>query len=276
MKIRPILFLFFCSIFLLLNGCNTPIAPMPTPTPIIIPTRVLEQTDPTALPEQQTTWQIVQAGLETRTLLIHQNELLLEQITVLRIDPTFFRWDVGYKPRAPLSLEQWQAETGAFIVVNGGFFTEENVATGLTISQGETSGVSYDFGGMLGISNGFPQLMWLEEQAYNAAKSWDAGLQSFPMLLFSQGQGRYDNEDGDRNRRTVIAEDRFGRFLLIITQRGHFTLAEMATFLAESDFELISALNLDGGSSTGILSQPLNLNIPAFSTLPTVILIYPR
>jgi hypothetical protein len=200
-----------------------------------------------------------------------------ESLYILRVDPANFRFDVGYHPGQPQSLEQWQTETGALLVVNGGFFTEANIATGAIVVDGQSSGASYqDFGGMLTITADGPALRWLPQQPYDLAEGLLAGLQSFPMLVTPGGQIGYPDEDGDRARRTVIAQDTDGRMLFILAINGSFTLHQMSRFLAQSDMNIDRALNLDGGTSTGLLLSDPAEGIAAFALLPVVIVVYPK
>jgi hypothetical protein len=149
-------------------------------------------------------------------LLTAENQVQ-ESLYLLRIDPAGYRFDVGYRPGQPQSLENWQAETGALLVVNGGFFTEENIATGAIVVDGQVSGTSYrDFGGMLAITAEGPMLRWLPQQPFDPAEPLLAGLQSFPMLVTPGGQIGYPDEDGQRARRTVIAQDVEGRILFVL------------------------------------------------------------
>ncbi len=244
----------------------------PTPTLQIPPTATQTAVDP------DSGWTLLQPGLERRTINLQtaENEQR-ESLYILRVDPAHFRFDVGYHPGQPQSLEQWQTETGALIVINGGFFTEENIATGAIVVDGQASGTSYqDFGGMLSITADGPALRWLPQQPYNSAETIVAGLQSFPMLVTPGGQLGYPDEDGDRARRTVIAQDTQSRILFILAINGSFTLHQMSRFLVQSDMNIDRALNLDGGTSTGLrLSEPAE-GIAAFSLLPTVILVYPK
>jgi hypothetical protein len=50
----------------------------------------------------------------------------------------------------------------------------------------------------------------------------------------------------------------------------------MSRYLAESDLAVDSALNLDGGTSTGLLLSEPDEGIVAFTLLPVVIIVYPR
>lgn len=231
--------------------------PRPSPTP----------------PLPDTGWQAIGDGLEQRVInLIAPEGEWQESITILRLDPARFRFDVAYRPGDPLDLVAWQAETEALLVVNGGFFTEEYYATGLTIANGVASGQSYvDFGGMFAVSADGPQLRALREVPYTGQESFWAGLQSFPMLLTSGNVPAVLEDDGQKARRTVVAQDVQGRLLFLTATMGHFTLYQLSHFLANSDLGLDRALNLDGGTSTGMLLSDPYLHVPAFALLPTVI-----
>jgi hypothetical protein len=59
---------------------------------------------------------------------------------------------------------------------------------------------------------------------------------------------------------------------------SEFTLREMADWLSRSDLEVDSALNLDGGSSTGLYLSDgaLQEAIDSFVPLPIVLLVDPQ
>jgi exopolysaccharide biosynthesis protein len=77
-------------------------------------------------------------------------------------------------------------------------------------------------------------------------------------------------------RRTVIAQDRYGRILFIVAPQGYFTLHQLSLYLTESNLNLDIAINLDGGGSTGILvANPWEV-IPPTRALPFVILVHAR
>lgn len=200
-----------------------------------------------------------------------------ESLYLLRLEPEQFRFEIAYQPGAPKGLLEWQAETGALIVVNGGFFTEANEATGLTIINGQASGIGYaDFGGMLAVTDAGPEIHWLVERPYTPDEPLQYALQSFPMLIKPGGVLGYPDEDGSPARRTVIGMDGNGRFLIILSRRSSFTLHQLSAWLTTSDLGLDVALNLDGGTSSGlILATPREELLP-FVLLPAVITIYPR
>lgn len=248
--------------------------PIATPEPPRNPTSAPA---PTATPSADTGWELLREGLERRQITLPEAN---ETLTILRLAPEQFRWEVGYSPGRPQILADWQRQTGALLVVNGGYFTPEFTATGLIIADGQASGASYvGFGGMVVVDGaGTAALRSLADQPYNSQEEWSAAVQSFPLLVKPGGQLGFpaDQEAGQRARRTVIGQDVHGRILLIIAPRGGFTLHQLSAWLTASDLELDLALNLDGGPSTGLFLADPSLTIPAFSALPIVLLVYKR
>ena len=213
-------------------------------------------------------------------LLDDQNQHI-ESLYIFRLDQTFFRLDVVYH-ETPQSIEDWQKETGALLIVNGGFFRVENekyIPNGLTIINGQAFGTSYEsFGGMLAITERWAGLRWLAQEPYLPGEPIPSGLQSFPVLVKPGGELGFaaESEDNVRARRTVIAQDWEGRILFLIAPRGHFTLHQLSLHLTESDLDLDIAINLDGGPSSGMMIANPREVIPSQSLLPIVIAVYPR
>ncbi|MBK7178442.1 MAG: phosphodiester glycosidase family protein [Chloroflexi bacterium] len=279
----------------LLVGCGDTAVPptLPAPTPILPHSTAMQPPTETAVPPADpaqtatpaptpipdTGWQTTQPGLELRAIHLYNDAgTARERVTFLRLDPAEFTFRIAYKPGAPQSIPQWQAETGALLVVNGGYFTPENIATGLIIVDGQASGSSYgDFAGMLAIDERGPDLRWLAERPYIPDESLLYALQSFPMLVKPGGVLGFPQDDGLAARRTAIGQDRNGRILFIFAPWGSLTLHELSAFLVNSDLELDIAFNLDGGPSTGMmLVGETAVEIPAFSLLPAVITVQAR
>ncbi|RPI86721.1 MAG: phosphodiester glycosidase family protein, partial [Chloroflexi bacterium] len=181
----------------------------------------------------------------------------------------------------PRSLETWQKDTNAALVVNGGYYSVENeryFPDGLTISNGEAFGRSFRSGGMLAIDKTRAELRWLAEKPYDPYEPLQAALQSFPVLVQPGGQLGFgaERENHVQARRTVIGQDRDGRILFILAPQGYFTLHQLSVYLTGSDLHLDIAVNLDGGGSTGILVANPREIIPPTRPLPFVILVHAR
>jgi uncharacterized protein YigE (DUF2233 family) len=288
--------LLFC-LFLFLIGCQqieilgqatptpalsllgTPLLPTPTlivprtlSTPVLSPPAV----SPTIVPD--TGWELLRPGLERRvvTLFTGQGQPL-ETIYLLRLEPAYFQFGVAYRPGLPHSLAQWQADTGALIVVNAGYFTESYIHTGRIVSEGVATGQSYgDFAGMLAVTAVGPELRWLRQQPYDPAEPLLAAVQSFPLLVKPGGELGFPDEDHRFSRRTVVGQDGHGRILFLIAPWGRLSLHQLSRYLVESDLDLQIALNLDGGTSTGLLLAEPAEGFPAFVPLPAVITVHER
>jgi len=266
----------------LLVACQS--TPLPLPTPLLVPTLPAAQPTPTvallipsatntveaatspptptptATPEPDSGWETLRLGLERRTL---------------RLQPDQYRFEIGYQPGEPQSLAQWQAETGALLVVNGGFFTEAFVATGLIVMEGKASGDSYEgFGGMFAVTEDGPELRSLAERPYSPNEPLTYALQSFPLLVKPGGELGFPEEDSQYARRTVVGQDRNGRLLFIVT--SSITLHQLSRFLVTSDLDLDVALNLDGGPSSGLLLAESEEGTAALLPLPAVILVFSK
>ena len=227
-------------------------------------------------------WSVLQPGLERRVIDIYNSQnQRVESLHIWRLDQKYFRLDVAYD-EAPKSLQTWQEETDASIVLNGGYYSIENeqyFPDGLTVVNGQASGRSFSgFGGMLAIKPSQAELRWLVEQPYDPSERFQAALQSFPVLVQPGGKLGFgaERENNVRARRTVIAQDREGRILLMVTPQGYFTLHQLSRYLAESDLNLDIAINLDGGGSTGVLIAHPREVIPSNRLIPFVVLVYPR
>lgn len=266
--------------FFFLTSCNysqtfPTITPTPIPSLTAVPSPIITPTP------GKFDWSPIQPGLERRTLNLTADNKYLDSLYILRLEPEYFQFDVAYDPKG-LTLEAWQAQTGALIVLNGGYFRLENesyLPNGLTVIKGVPMGSSYsDFGGMFAVTEMGPELRWLAHQPYDPNELLLAALQSFPILIKPGGKLGFpaQYEDNLAARRTVIAQDQEGRILLMVAPQGNLTLHQLSAYLTDSDLKLDIALNLDGGPSSGIILAEPSETIPALSPLPVVITVQQR
>lgn len=287
------LFLFSC----LVAGCgikpNSPASsaqPALTPTAPKIVISPAAKTPETATPtiawwnnsSADTRWEFLRNGLERRKIIFQDSTFqTLEELLILRVDLNYYSLNVGYDPQGK-TLEAWQSETGAAVVVNGGYFRRENEAylpDGLIIVGGKGIGSSYSsFAGMLAIGKTVTELRWLSDQPYDPREPLIAGLQSFPVLIKPDGRIGFpaENEDHLQARRTVVGQDHAGRILFLVASVGSFTLHQLSVYLHDSDLDLKIAVNLDGGPSSGVLIENPREIIPAQYELPIVITVQPE
>jgi len=200
-----------------------------------------------------------------------------DTVTIARFGLQHVHISVGYQPDQPLSLNNWMKQTNAVAIINGGFFDTRNHAVALLVSNGQSYGASYSgFGGMLSVDNqDNVSLRSLRDQPYNPSnEQLEQATQASPMLMIG-GQRTQFQADSSVRRWSVIAMDKQGRLLLIVSPSLAFSLDQLADLLASSDLSLETAMNLDGGASTGLYVNGGNqkVTIDALTLLPIAIII---
>ena len=263
-------------LFMLSLACSfatpKPTPPPPVPMPTVRPTPV-----PTAEPDD-TGWQPIGSGIELRRFLVELNGAS-NRLWIARVDPAGVHFRVLYDRSNPRPLGEWFASGKPLLAVNAGYFTEDYHATGLIVSDGVRGGQSYTgFGGMFAVQNDRVEVRWLVAKPYNPAEPLRQAVQAFPMLVHSGGKPGIDQDDGDLARRTVVGQDRRGRIVFVVSPDAFFTLKTFAAFLAASDLELDTALNLDGGPSSGMLiaGRDGTLGVDSWIKIPAVIVVEAR
>ena len=256
---------------------STP-TPPPTSTPLPTATR---RTLPTSTPEPlDTGWQPLSPGLEWRRLKVQNSGGSGERLQLVRLNPNQIRLRVIYQPSHPRRISEWAtALPHALLIINAGYFTPQMQTTGLIISDGRAFGRPYDdFAGMLAVTaQDQITLRWLKTWPYRSDEALVQAVQSFPVLV---KPGRVmgfpaDADQGQRARRTVIAQDTTGHLILLVSPNPYFSLHELAVWLTESDLELDIALNLDGGTSTGLWIRGHDEPIDSWVPVPAVIVVEP-
>lgn len=198
-------------------------------------------------------------------------------VSIVRIDLHKAHLQVAYQPDQPLLMSEWMKQTNALAIINGGYFDTHNRPTGLLISDGQTHGTSYSgFGGMLSVDGqGNVTLRSLSQQPYDPDnEQLQQATQSSPMLMLN-GKRTQFNANAASSRRSVVAIDKQGRLLLIVSPNQAFSLDELADLLASSDLSIKTALNLDGGASTGLYvhAGSQQVTVDPLTPLPIVIVV---
>jgi uncharacterized protein YigE (DUF2233 family) len=225
-------------------------------------------------------WKPAMTGVEYMLAEISVNERK-EWVLMARVDPSQVNMRVHYDPSQPKSAREWQQLTQAGLIINGGFFNDKNQVTGLIIADGESSGRTYrGFGGMFSVGqDGAPALQWLREQPFRANENIAQAVQGFPMLVVNGERVSPMDDNGERNRRSFVAIDEQGRVLLGVTQMAQWSLTDLADYLANTEsLSVVSALNLDGGASSGLwMAGPFDgVSMNSFDPVPAVIAVTPR
>ena len=200
-----------------------------------------------------------------------------DTVTIVRFDLHYVNLSVAYQPGTPLLLSEWMQKEHATAIINGGYFDDQDNATALTVANGQAFGSSYNgFGGMLSVDTAdHTSLRSLSQQPYDPNNDQlQQATQSSPMLVLNGKATQFD-ANAASSRRSVVAMDKQGRLLFIVSPNMAFTLGELSDLLVGSDLSIDRALNLDGGASTGLYlnSGTQQASIDSIAKLPIVVIV---
>lgn len=199
-------------------------------------------------------------------------------IAVLRIDPARVHLSVrhysGEPEGRPLSIVEWQRRTGAIAVFNAGQYYPDYSYMGLLVSNGRTVSARLHptFKAALVAepragSAPRAQVIDLEKHPIDPKKpGWREVAQSF--MLFDRGGNIRIRKSGQVANRTVVAEDRRGR-LLVITSEGAYTLHDFATLLRDSPLQIEHAMSMDGGLEAELCVHAGDFRYASFGPWPS-------
>jgi len=271
-KLRPYitLYILLCLLIFPLAGCDI----LPSVTVSVTPA------PSSSNGTQLNVWNRVASGVEVRYEDWKNGNGDDETVTIVRFDTHKIRVSVGYQPGQPMSMNDWTQLEHPLAIINGGYFDQQYYATALVVSNGKVFGESYNgFGGMLSVNaHGSLSLRSLLQQPYDPnSEQLEQATQSVPVLMLG-GKRTQFNADASQTRRSVVAMDKQGRLLFIVSPDPIFSLDELADQLVSSDLSIEVALNLDGGSSTGLYVNggSSQVRIDSLAKLPLVIIVKAR
>lgn len=198
---------------------------------------------------------------------------------VFRADPRVVHVtviDARTPTRNIATAEQLRTESKAYVVVNGGFFDENERPLGLVVSDSkETNPVRKVDQGIFLIAAGKPAIQHSREPLpYDI----DMALQSGPRLVVG---GHALSLKPQVSRRTSVCLPGDGT-VMIATVPVPISLSDLAASLvlstAEGGLGCWEALNLDGGPSTQLSAAmpTLNLDVPGGWGVPNGLAILPK
>ena len=272
-------FLLLCLLLCSLVGCDLLPSTSSTSTPGATTTSTTTQPTDQGTP-QLNTWYGGTPGVEVRYEDWKSPGNNEDTVTIVRFDLRHITLSVAYQPMQPLTMSEWMQKERATAIINGGYFDNQNNATALVVSNGRSFGTSYNgFGGMLSVdSQGHIHLRSLRQNPYDPNnEQLRQATQSSPMLVLN-GKATQFNANAANSRRSVVAIDKQGRLLFIVSPSQAFSLGELEDLLVSSDLSIDRALNLDGGASTSLYvnTKSQQVAIDAFSNLPLVIIVKAR
>lgn len=219
-------------------------------------------------------WQLIAPGLQVRTMLPMDDPNAT--LFVARIDPAQYRFRAIYQPGDALNLSEWRTqEPEASLIVNANYFDSARRAIGLVVSDGRAHGNAIQrLGGTFLVRDG--EATVLSNHAGLQLQGIEQAVQGYPLLVEDGQQGFSDRRPAERNRRSLIAQDRQGRILIMIAPYLGPSLGQLSAFLAGSDLDIVTAFNLDGGRSAMLALPAADYVQPAFQAVPTVLAVYKR
>jgi len=185
---------------------------------------------------------------------LHERQVGAVSLSLVTFAPKTHAFAVMDDPDNAFNLASAARKRGALAAVNGGYFHPNRTPLGLVVRQGhelhpleKTRLLS----GLVLMNEGRPALVRTRE--FHPADKITEALQAGPFLV-DGGKPVAGLNDTHRDARTfvfILADGRFG-----LGTATSPTLAELGRTLASPDAlpaaKFVRALNLDGGSSTGL------------------------
>lgn len=176
-----------------------------------------------------------------------------ELLSIVRFDPATTPFKIAVSEGNPKTLDQWKTELGASVVINASYFDESYNLTTRTVVDGESFGPLLT--GKTGILRSVDGQQWTISKTADVQKNTTPtfSVQSYPLLIHN-GAVNFTEGSGDTGQRTVVAMDTSGSMYWIIAEYGVTSLNELSLLLdTDLNIDISEALNLDGGSSTGLI-----------------------
>lgn len=177
------------------------------------------------------------------------------------------------------SVESLAGKSGAFCIINGGFFDENYNPIGVLISNGKilqplpTVGNSSVFC----VKNGEPRIIHRANFGYNGVAE---ALQSGPRLMYDGKNTIGAQGLNDISRRSGIGLDYNNNVVIYATDTifDGLSFNELRSILKRPSINLKTALNLDGGRSTQLYFSAGwdKINIPGYDYIPVGIGFFKR
>ena len=272
--------LFFCGLVMMLFvACSrqpqlkTTIVATPSSTPQPNPTRPAHTPVPTSTPAPSATpagWETVRDGVQIRRMT-GVDVGRSGDVFVLRLDPARIDVRLRYDPERPRSVAAWFEDERPLAALNAAFFDRDYTPVGLWVVDGATFGRGhYLMQGEFRVSGAGLAIRRVSERYLSDGTRIIASLESYPYLLYPGGiVNPCLLDSGDRRsrlirpcanlteaaERLVVGFDRAGFLMFVLAPFKTFTFTGLAGWLSNSDLNLDVALNLDGGSSAGMLVQ---------------------
>lgn len=233
-------------------------------------------------------WKPISKGLDFTRVEVYKADELVDVVASVKIDSKYNKIRVfnsfDYKKTVPRNIEEWQAITGATVMINSAQYMGDPyyMPCALVICDGVQKGPKFNskVAGMLVAEpnkSGYTQAELLDfeyDQFDYRTTPYTQGVQHWMMLLDRQGKIKVGQTSWQANR-TVVAKDKENNMLFLTTEGGYFTLHNLGRFLKDSNarkdngFNVHTAMNMDGGYEADMIVRSPNLRYVTYGEFET-------
>jgi len=211
---------------------------------------------------QAPAWDKLADGLEVTVWTPGEHCAQVPPLYMMKVDPERFRFAVYQfhheRIDHPLTLPEWQHRTRAVALFNAGLFLDDFSYMGMLYTGGQSAG-SAKHAQWQGLFVAEPMAPTGKKARVLdlTADTFDPGRPAYQeaaqalMLLDRKGKPRV-RQSGKAAQQTVVAEDRAGHILVIMT-KGETALWELAGCLRDGFRDVTHAMAMDGGASSDML-----------------------
>jgi exopolysaccharide biosynthesis protein len=176
------------------------------------------------------------------------------RIVVYRFPKSGFSWHFQNLTDPLTVAGHLAADSKAVFAVNGVYFDEKNLPTGLLIANGKTVGSKQYEMNKSAIIELAPEFKIINtaKEKFDETNVAEAA-QSYPLLIADGVVQKVANEK--KARRTFVGEDNQNNIYFGIIPDDEVTLADAAALIVKTGVAWTNVLNLDGGPSSGLASS---------------------
>lgn len=241
-------------------GCDT--EPITDPSPV--------QTEGS----QAKAWQVNESGFETMEMTDDDSTNTVG--VMYAFDPAKFRFSFEVATSGK-SVAEWLATSSSLVaVMNGAYFHEDFSPAGMLIHQGKEQNKRRFDADKSAVIRLAPNPAIIDtNEAYDTSNTLEAA-QSYPVLVHG-GQFVITEDSGKKARRSFVGIRDDGFVVFGAIAKSEPTLYELSQLLSRDEYRLVSALNMDGGPSTGLFTR--DENTPSYNSVfpvPNVMGVYKK
>jgi uncharacterized protein YigE (DUF2233 family) len=177
-----------------------------------------------------------------------------DPVYALRLDPSRVDIELRHNQDRPQHVAAWFDDEQPIAAMNAGFFARDFSPVGLWVIDGETFGRGHRvMQGEFRVTAAGITIQRVSQRWISDGTRVIASVESYPFLIRQDGFPTRGLSGRQRAERLVVGIDGAGYVLFVLFPRDTISLRELAGYLRSSDLNLHVALNLDGGSSAGML-----------------------